>query len=79
MIRKVNLVSLQAGRVQFDIEYQGDYQNVLNWLKQWSQVQFVNALSNKQEIDVNVRYQLFEPKLKFKAQPVTQPENQKVY
>ena len=79
MIRKVNLVSLQAGKVQFDIEYQGDYQNVLNWLKQWSQVQFVNALSNKQEIDVNVRYQLFEPQLKFKAQPVIQPEKQKVY
>jgi len=79
MIRKVNLVSLQAGKAQFDIEYQGDYQDVLNWLKQWTKVEFVNALSNKQEIDVNVRYQFFEPQLKYKAQPVTQPENQKVY
>ena len=79
MIRKVNLVSLQAGKVQFDIEYQGEYQTVLNWFKQWSKVQFVNALSNQQEIDVNVRYQFFKPQLKYKAQPVNQPENQKVY
>ncbi|MEA1987942.1 MAG: DUF2066 domain-containing protein [Pseudomonadota bacterium] len=75
MIRKVNLVSLQAGKAQFDIEYQGDYQNVLNWLKQWSKVQFVDALSNQQEIDVNVRYQFFKPQLKYKAQPVNQSGN----
>ena len=79
MIRKVNLVSLQAGKVQFDVEYKGDYQTVVNWLKQWSAVQFVSTLSNQQEIDVNVRYEFFEPQLKFKAQPVTEPENQKVY
>jgi len=75
MIRKVNLVSLQAGKATFDVEYQGDYKIVLNWLKQWSKVQFVNALSNQQEIDVNVRYQFFKPQLKYKAQPVNQSGN----
>lgn len=79
MIREVSLVSLQAGKVQFNIEYQGDYQNILDWLQQWSKVEFVQALSNQKEIDVNVKYEFFTPELKHKAQPVNQPEYQKVY
>jgi len=73
MIRKVRLSTLSAGRVQFDIEYQGSYQGVLNWIKNWPKVTFVNALESKQEIDVNVYYQRFKPELKYKAQSMTQP------
>ncbi len=69
MIRKVNLVTLSAGKAQFDIEYQGSYDHVLNWLKNWPKVTFVGALPNKQEIDVNVHYQRFMPQLKYKAKP----------
>ncbi|WP_029407816.1 DUF2066 domain-containing protein [Thiomicrorhabdus sp. Milos-T2] len=60
MIRNAQLTSLQTDNVQFDIEYQGDYQVLLNWIKNWSKVGFGQALSN-QEIDVFVRPEHFQP------------------
>ncbi|BCN93671.1 hypothetical protein THMIRHAM_14560 [Thiomicrorhabdus immobilis] len=78
MIRKVALVKLQADEVQFDIEYQGDYQAVLNWMKSWSKVSVVNALSNRQEIDVNALYQHFHPQFNNKSQSDSSAENPKV-
>lgn len=78
MIRKADLVSVQVENVQFDIEYQGDYQAVLNWMKSWPKVSFVNALSNRQEVDVNALNQQFQPQFKNQSQLDNSAENPKV-
>lgn len=74
MIRNAQLISLQADNVQFDIEYQGDYQAVLNWIKNWSKVRFGQALSN-QKIDVIVRPEHFQSQYNTQTQSNKSAEN----
>ncbi|MDX1353283.1 MAG: DUF2066 domain-containing protein [Thiomicrorhabdus sp.] len=66
MIRKANLVSLSAGTAQFDIEYQGELQSVLNWFNSWNKLQFVNLSADKQELKASAVYSNFKPQYKIK-------------
>ena len=62
MIKRVDLVSLQAGMAQFDIEYQGEWQTVLNWLQSWPRVVFVGETGEEaRSITVNVDHNYTPP------------------
>ncbi|WP_040728308.1 DUF2066 domain-containing protein [Thiomicrorhabdus sp. Kp2] len=74
MIRKADLVTLSAGKAQFDIEYQGDLQTVLDWFKRWNKVQFLSISADKQELEVNAHYQNFKPQFQNKTEPASQSD-----
>ncbi|WP_321323958.1 DUF2066 domain-containing protein [Thiomicrorhabdus sp.] len=74
MIRSADLISLSAAGAQFDIEYQGDLQSVLDWLKSWNKIQFVSLSADKQELDVNAIEQSFKPQFQNKTEPASQSD-----
>lgn len=52
MITSFSLVSLQAGRVQYRMSSQADYQKVLNWIKTWTAYTFMDQSAENQQIDI---------------------------
>jgi len=74
MIRTAKLVSLSAGKAKFDIEYQGDVQSVLDWLKNWNKVQFIDLSEGTQEIELNAIAENFKPQFQIKTEPVNQSD-----
>lgn len=68
LISKVNLISLQAGMVEFEVDFQGEFSALLNWLKTWQKVQLTDETEAPSVIEMNVRYQLFQPELQAPAQ-----------
>lgn len=54
MIRKAQLQQLKGTTAQYDIEYQGDLTDVLNWLENWPLVVFVGETADK-TISVNMK------------------------
>lgn len=61
MIQSVQLTSVQAGIVEFDIGYQGEFNSVLEWFKRWPRVIFVGNSVDNQEINVNVNHSYVPP------------------
>jgi hypothetical protein len=63
MFNSVELLSIQAGLVQYVVNYQGSYQNVVTWLRAWQVTDFVGDSKNLHQVDVK-----FNPK--FYAQEI---------
>lgn len=53
LVRSARVVMLEAGRVQIQVEYQGDVQNMVNWLKNWRRVIFIGQ-PEENIVDVSV-------------------------
>ena len=52
MIRSAKLLSIQSGLAQYEIEYKGDYQQVVNWIRQSKLMNFVSQSKNLHQVDV---------------------------
>jgi len=57
MISRIQLTELQAGKAIFAVDYQGDYQTVVNWLKNWRMTVFVGEQSANKNVQVNINHQ----------------------
>ncbi len=58
-IRSVELVSMQAGQVQYRITPQMNYQSVLSWIQAWPQSSLAVADSEHKRIIISVRSEFF--------------------
>ncbi len=54
MIKSARLLSLQSGLAQYEIQYQGDYQKVVDWIGQWKLTDFVSQSKNLHQVDVKL-------------------------
>lgn len=61
MIKSVKLLSIQPGMAQFEIEYQTNYQTVVDWLRQWQKIDFVTQSEHLHQVDVTLRSSFHEP------------------
>ncbi|QCU89830.1 DUF2066 domain-containing protein [Thiomicrorhabdus sediminis] len=59
LITHVMLKQVSAGQLNFDIEYQGEYQSLINWLQSWSKVEIINSDPAAQKIEVNAKVAAF--------------------
>ncbi len=58
-VRSVALVSMQAGRVQYRITPQINYQTVLNWIEGWPESTLIEGVSADNVIEINVTPEFF--------------------
>ncbi|MCF6345580.1 MAG: DUF2066 domain-containing protein [Thiomicrorhabdus sp.] len=61
-VRSVALVSMQAGRVQYRITPQMNYQAVLNWIEGWPESALIEGVSADNVIEINVTPNFFSDK-----------------
>ncbi len=54
MIKSARLLSLQSGLAQYEIQYQGDYQKVIDWIGQWKLTDLVSQSKNLHQVDVKL-------------------------
>ncbi|GKT12180.1 MAG: hypothetical protein ISEC1_P1155 [Thiomicrorhabdus sp.] len=58
MIRSSQLVSVQAGRAQFNVVYQGERKKLLKWIRSWQIANLMQmpATSNQIDVMINISY-----------------------
>lgn len=54
MIKSARLLSIQSDLAQYEIQYQGDYQKVVDWIRQWQLTDFVSQSNNLHQVDVKL-------------------------
>ncbi|MGM0540947.1 MAG: DUF2066 domain-containing protein [Pseudomonadota bacterium] len=54
MIKSARLLSIQSGLAQYRIEYQGDYQQIVDWIRQWQLTDFISQSQNLHQVDVKL-------------------------
>ena len=54
MIKSARLLSIQSGLAQYEIQYQDDYQKVVDWIRQWQLTDFVSQSKNLHQVDVTL-------------------------
>lgn len=59
LITHVMLKQVSAGQLNFDIEYQGEFQSLINWLQTWNKVEIINSDPAAQKIEVNAKVAAF--------------------
>ncbi len=63
MIDSFELVSMQAGKVQYRMSTLVGYQRIVNWVKQWPKMTLVGSVPERRKIDVRIDSKgLFESK-----------------
>ncbi len=60
MIKSARLLSIQSGLAQYEIEYHGDYQKVVNWIRQWQLTDFVSQSKNLHQVDVTLNPKFYD-------------------
>ncbi len=59
MFNSVELLSIQSGLVQYEIDYQGSFQNVVTWLRAWQITDFVGESKNLHQVDVKLNPKIY--------------------
>ncbi|MDA3806949.1 MAG: DUF2066 domain-containing protein [Thiomicrorhabdus sp.] len=60
MFNSIKLRSIQAGLVQYEIDYQGRYQNVVTWLRAWQIIDFIGESNNLHQVDVKLNPNFYD-------------------